>query len=362
MKSMKKRIGFGICIFVILAFLSFLLLRNTASVKPLATSQKQENTAPTIVPQAGPIMTTLFVPYWTLGSKALPTTYNTIAYFGITANTNGIDTKEDGYLNLTKFVRLTSANQKILLVVRLIDNDVNEKVLMSSSLQQQIITDSISTAKKYHFDGIVLDFEYNALAFDSVVQNTTKLSQNFATSIHNAHLTYYQTIYGDVFYRLRPFDVASIGENADGIFVMAYDFHKVNGTPGPNFPLHPLNDENYSFIKMVQDFTKKVSYKKLIVIFGMFGYDWTLNNKNQSLMAANSLTTAEAGDKFINCSLKSCSLSRDKNAKEEHAKYTDSNGRIHDVWFEDMTSVMDKQNYLKTQGISATGFWAYSYF
>lgn len=358
---MKKHIGFGICFVVILTFLSFLLLRNTASVKPIV-QLPQQVVSPTPSPVAGSVTTTLFVPYWTLSTKSSVTGYDTVAYFGITANTNGINTSEDGYLALPKFVRSVKANQKTLLVVRLIDNDVNGKILASSALQTKIISDSVAIAEKNHFDGIILDFEYNALAFDSVVHNISKLSQNFATTVHKDHLTYYQTIYGDTFYRLRPFDVGEISKNADGIFVMAYDFHKVNGNSGPNFPLHALSDENYSFTQMIQDFTKKVSYKKLIVIFGMFGYDWTLNNKNQSLTTATSITTAEAEDKFTNCLLKACRIIRDSQAGEEHAKYTDTNGRIHDVWFEDATSVGEKQNYLKTQGISATGFWAYSYF
>lgn len=359
---MKK--GILVLLFAIFGFGIFFFWthKNQKSV-PISVQPSKTTPSPTPTPHLAYPTTTLFVPYWAVTTKSLPTTYNTLAYFGITANTSGINTKEDGYLALPKFERVVNDTQKTLLVVRLIDTDVDAKVLVDKNLQQKVIASSIATAQQYKFDGIILDFEYNALAFDSVVNNITQFSQSFAVSSHNAKLTYGQLVYGDTFYLLRPFDAQKISQKADNIFIMAYDFHKANGNPGPNFPLHMLPDADYSFTQMIVDFTKKVPYQKITVVFGMFGYDWTLNNKKDSISPGVSVTTSEAEQMFAApCKLKNCSITRDNKAEEEHGIYTDSKDQEHAVWFEDETSVQKKQAYLKTQGISSTGFWAYSYF
>lgn len=360
---MKQRLGI-LVIFLALAITLlgvFRIFHAKVNIKNPMSKITQE-ARPTPAPKLLPAKTTLFVPYWTLG-KNLPLTYNTISYFGITADANGINMKDSGYKNLPVFSRLVGQNQSTFLVVRLLESEVNEKILSDNNFRKKIIEESISSAKKYGFEGIMLDFEYNALAFDSIVRQITKLSQDFAIRVHADNLQFYQTLYGDTFYRARPFDVEAIGKEADGIFVMAYDFHKANGDPGPNFPLSALPDEDYSFYQMVTDFTNKVEAQKITILFGLFGYDWTLNNKNHSLGQASTLTTNEAETKFISsCVLKNCKVSRDKTAAEEHVTYTDSDGREHEVWFEDMASVAKKQDFLKTKGITSTGFWAWSYF
>lgn len=306
--------------------------------------------------------TTLFVPYWTLSNKSLPTNYDTLVYFGITTNGNGIDTEEDGYKNLHRFFNAVSLHQRTLLTIRLLDQNTDEKILHDKNFQQKVITDSLAVAKQYHFDGVVLDLEYKALAFDGVIKSTTQLSTNFATASHKENLTFYQTIYGDALYRLRPFDVGAIGNVSDGIFVMAYDFHKANGNPGPNFPLYPLADEDYSFMQMVQDFSKKIPLEKITIIFGLFGYDWIVTSANQSVGKANTITTKEAEAKFLSsCLLKNCQTVRDAGASEFHIHYTDRDG-THEVWFEDMDSINKKEAYLKSKGIGSTAFWAWGYF
>lgn len=358
-----------ILVFLTLLFIFIFFIAHVFTFSHQTPTKIHATSTNAIIPSATPtipigaLTTTLFVPYWTMNGKTFPATYDQIAYFGITANTEGIDTTEEGYRDLPQFLRLISPQTKTLLVVRLITPEVNDKILSDASLQQNIVQQSIDLARKDGFSGIVLDFEYNALAFDSVTKSISALSQNFSSQVHKNQLQYYQTLYGDTFYRARPFDVASIDKVSDGIFVMAYDFHKANGDPGPNFPLHALPDEDYSFTQMVSDFTSKVPAKKITILFGLFGYDWTMNNKNQSLGQAEVLTTLEAQKKFVSsCQLSHCKVVRDIASTERHVRYSGSDGRTHEVWFEDMGSVAKKQSYLKTNGISSTGFWAWSYF
>ncbi len=303
----------------------------------------------------------LFVPYWTIGSEKIPTDYDTVIYFGITVGQNGINRTEDGYRKLKLFTQIKQ--QRSLLVVRMLDADVNAKALRDKNFQKEIIAESIEIAKSNGFSGIVLDFEYNALAFDSVVSGITLFSTNFASSAHKSSLSYFQTMYGDVFYRLRPFDVGAIGKKIDGFFVLAYDLHKANGDPGPNFPLSGKEEYGYDLHTMMSDFLKVVPSNKLIVTFGLYGYDWTISDKNQSLGLASSLSDSEIMHKFSpSCMYAQCVSHTDQLSQEIKLTYADASSKKHIVWYENQDSVEIKKKFLKTQGVEATALWAWSYF
>ncbi|MGH7245730.1 MAG: glycoside hydrolase family 18 protein [Candidatus Levyibacteriota bacterium] len=308
-----------------------------------------------------PHQTMLFVPYWTLASldKRI---YQKLIYFGITANTTGIDTAEDGYKNIGKFISLTSKNQETLLAVRLINTDVNQKLLDDPTFRQKIISQSIEIAKQYAFNGIILDLEIHAFPFDSVIKTISDFNADFYKNFKENSLSYFVSFYGDTFYRARPYDVSSFAKNSDGIFILAYDLHKANGDPGPNFPISRSVDGEYDLKQMIADFQKDVPTKKLSVVFGLFGYDWKVNDKNQAQGTATSESSLFFAGKFKNiCTLTACTVRRDTLSTETTAAYNDANSS-HIVWFDDMQSVKEKTAFLNTKGIFSIAFWANSYF
>lgn len=304
----------------------------------------------------------LFVPYWGLTSQQLPTNYDQLIYFGITPTMQGVDTQEDGYKDLSLFTKRVGTG-KTLLTIRMIDPSVNAKVLQDKNLQNTIISDSLQIAQKYGFSGVVLDFEYNALAFDSVIKSISTFSTNFAKATHATNLTYYQSVYGDTFYRLRPYDVEALAKNADGIIILAYDFHKANGDAGPNFPLSGKDTDGYDLKAMVDDFAKKMPTQKLIIAFGLYGYDWQIDRNGHSQGPATPLSLIQIQQKFLNkCLFAQCVIKRDPVSSETEVTYTDISKNKHIVWFENMASVAQKSQYLRSQGINAIALWAYSYF
>jgi spore germination protein YaaH len=336
------------------------------TVSPLARLRR--HTSPTLTPTVKPVFQTtsnaLFVPYWSFGSKKISTdTFDTLLYFGVSTNTTGIDTDDIGYKKLQQFVDVTPAQSKKLLVIRMINTEVNSKVLDNKTAQQNIIQDSIAIAKKYGFSGIVLDFEIKALAFDSVVRNISQFYTSFSKQVHADNLAFDVTLYGDTFYLSRPYDVKEIGKSADRMYIMTYDFHKAGGDPGPNFPLGGKNTYGYDLQSMISDFGEQVSLEKVIVTFGLFGYDWTVDNKNQAKDIGSPLSFTDIQAKYINsCNEKNCISKRDTTSSETQITFTDEKGDKHIVWFEDPTSMEKKKSFLKTKGLNATGIWAYSYF
>lgn len=303
----------------------------------------------------------LFVPYWTL-SDGISSTEDSLIYFGIAAGESGIDKSDEGYKSMAEFLTSVDNSKKKLLTLRMLDQEVSTRTLESKKNQEILIDETIVLASENGFDGIVLDLEYKALPFDSVVNGITSFVSRFYQAAKANGLEFSVLVYGDTFFRVRPYDIKAIGENSDEVMIMAYDFHKSGGNPGPNFPLGGSDIYGYDYAEMTEDFLSVVPAEKLTVVFGMFGYDWRVDEEEAGLGSANALSLAQMQQRFVNgCRFDNCVLVRDEKSKESNVTYSEDNGK-HAVWFEDKESVEAKKAFLRDRGINSFSFWAHSFF
>lgn len=332
-------------------------------------------TKPTDLPISNPHNGTyaLFVPYWTLDRditfetpaiNSVKLQPNTLAYFGITANESGIDKNESGFLALSQFVEKTNRiNAKKILTLRLLNDSVTEKILDSSHLQDTILSETTRLAQTYGFDGIMLDLEVHALATDSMTSKITTFITYASQQIKKNNLSFAISIYGDVFYRVRPYDIAKIDRQVDHVYIMAYDLHKAKGEPGPNFPLSATETHGYDISTMLADFTKYVDSSKITIIFGMYGYDWTVDDKDRPLKPATALTLSQINNRLsTNCIFDRCKALYDKSSTETEITYRDDKQLQHIVWFENERSVSHKIDYFLSKHFDSFAFWAYGYY
>lgn len=364
---MRKLLGFVLVVLVLIG-LGFLFRQKVnrdlsqkvviPSVIPTVTGafQKAET--------AGRVRSSIFVPYWTVGDGGLSVEdYDRVIYFGIAPNIESAGLSDED----TKRARLFNADMARadgnLLAVRMIGNDLNTKILDSRELRDKTIMDSIRAASDHGFEGIVLDLEMSAIPFESLVSQINGFVRNFSRAVKNEELTFSIAIYGDVFYRARPFDMKELSRYADEVLIMAYDFHKANGNPGPNFPLGGADVYGYDFERLTNDFLGVVPPDKLSVIFGMYGYDWVVDESGKSQGEAEALSYNEIRQKFLDgCEFEKCERGRDGESGEAFVKYIDGEGERHVVWYEDRESVERKKKFLRERGISSFSFWAYGYF
>ncbi len=317
---------------------------------------------------------TIFFPYWSLTSdKSKLKEYDNLIYFGIVPSTDGINKQEAGYYGVEDFLSLIPSGKKKLLTLRMMDDDANDFILNNSEIQKKIIQETLETVEQNSFDGVVLDLEFFSLFNTDLTVQINKFVQQFYSETKKNYRQFFLTVYGDTFYRKRPFDVRVLAKNSDGIMIMAYDFHKSRGEPGPNFPLDAGLKYGYDFKTMISDFAQVVPKEKLTVVFGMFGYEWLVDEKKRPITQAKALTLNQIREKFLKkCDFKNCLIKRDKSSKETEINYIVSSPtpdeqniyRIdyHIVWFEDEESIKAKTDYLMEKGISAISYWAYGYF
>jgi spore germination protein YaaH len=350
---------FLICFALILSLVR-LKVRHDLKKPPISS------VSPTVIEQdtkaTGRGIRSVFVPYWTLNRIPIGKEYDQAIYFGITPTLNGINTAEPGYNALDTFHEEAVGKEKIL-TLRMLDNTNNFKIIENKNTRTKVIQEALNEAKNGGFNGVLLDLEVSVIPFESVTKNIATFITEFNTEAERQGIDFYIAIYGDNFYRLRPFDVKTISENADMIMIMAYDFHKARSNPGPNFPLDGKEIFGYDFKSMIDNFTRQAPRQKLAVIFGLFGYDWTVDENGKGTETAKPLSYYEISEKFLkNCTEKDCVVTRDPVSTETKITYTDAEGKKHIVWFEDMESVRKKEEFLKKRGINNISFWSHSYF
>lgn len=308
----------------------------------------------------------LFVPYWSMGKGLQEVSdFDTLVYFGVAPTENGINRQESGYKNLPQFIKHADGSQKKLLTLRMIESQVNFKILEDTKKGQKIIDETLSLAKTNGFDGVVLDLEVSALPFDSLVNQITQFVQMMHVSSKDEGLPLSVMLYGDIFYRVRPFDTKEIVKYSDAVYVMAYDFSKSRGNPGPNFPLKGVDTYGYDYESMLSDFLTVTSADKLTIVFGLYGYDWEVQEgKSTALSNGEPLSMQIIQQRMIaSCAYISCTYERDnENSAEMQVTYLDSDNVSHRVWYEDLESVKRKQSFLRKHGVTSYGYWAYSYF
>ena len=309
------------------------------------------------------IIRSVFVPYWAVGSAKSEdfSSYSEVLYFGISPTNQGINQEESGYKELNNFAEKLKAVPKKWLVIRLNNSDIATDIIEHDDASQRVILDSIAEAKRWGFTGILVDLELQAFPFDSVTNNITKFNTSFAEKVHAQQLQYGITLYGDTFYRARPYNVNDLVDIADKSFIMTYDLHKANGEPGPNFPLR--GKENYGYdLETLANKLKDYSPEKIVYIFGNFGYNWKIDEDEKPSGTAISQTNAVIKNQFIDtCIFSDCTLFRDPSSTEMKITYRDKQGESHVIWMNDEESTRQKEQFLQEKGIYQFSTWAYSY-
>lgn len=306
--------------------------------------------------------TFIFIPYWTIDENVRNLSYDALYYFGLEADRNGIIEDESGYKKLSSFVQ-AKGEKSAFLTIRMLNTKENLKILENEDTQKIIIVESTNLAHKYGFKGIVLDFEVSSLPFDSVKQQINHFVELFVKETNQRNLLFQTMIYGDVFYRLRPYDVPFIAQHSEKILVMAYDLNKPSGNPGPNFPLFGKDTYGYDFSLLVDNFLVDVPKSKLAIVLGMYGYDWQVDINGHVQKDAQPLSSLVVKRNFIDkCTKKQCVVKRDNDSSEIRISYIDEDNTPHVIWAEDELSQQKKSDFLKQKGIESIGFWAYSYF
>ena len=196
--------------------------------------------------------------------------------------------------------------------------------------------------------GVDLDFEYidpaDRDAYVAFVENvTTVMNQNgYSVNVDlapknsdNQRGTLYE-----------GHDYAALGSAANTVLLMTYEW---GYTYGPPMAVAPINKVR----EVVEYGVSKIDNTKIYMGIPNYGYDWLLpyvqgNSKARSIGNEEAIRIAQRYGAVINF---------DEVAASPYFNYLDESGREHEVWFEDVRSIIAKYDLIDEFQLLGGGYW-----
>ncbi|WP_339253645.1 glycosyl hydrolase family 18 protein [Sporosarcina sp. FSL W8-0480] len=230
-------------------------------------------------------------------------------------------------------------------------SDLAHTVLSSKELQEKVVTNILAVMKEKGYQGLNIDFEnvypadrehYNQflqLAVDRLHPEGYSVSSALApkTSSEQKGLLY------------EAHDYEAHGRIVDFVVLMTYEW---GYRKGPAQAISPLNE-----IKKVLDYAVTViPREKILFGFQIYARDWTLPFVQGS--EAETFSSQEAVRRAIEHQV---AIQYDETAQAPFFRYTDSEGRTHEVWFEDARSAQAKFDMVKDYKLRGISYWVLGY-
>lgn len=140
-------------------------------------------------------------------------------------------------------------------------------------------------------------------------------------------------------------DYRSLGEAADQVLLMTYEWgYKF----GPNLPVAPLDKVR----QVVEYAVTQIPPRKIMLGIPNYGYDWPLPYI-RGVTEATTIGNVEAVRIAVE---KRTEIQFDETAMSPFFRYTQA-GIIHEVWFEDVRSLLAKFELIQEFGLLGAGYW-----
>ncbi|MEK3889248.1 glycoside hydrolase family 18 protein [Bacillus sp. FSL K6-3431] len=268
--------------------------------------------------------------------------------------------KEDGGLSSLKDAEVIQAAHEMQIVpIMSITNFTAEEpgttlahtILSSTQLQDKLLTNITITMKEKGYRGLNIDFE-NVLQTDRELYNT--FLQRTVNRLHP--LGYFvstavapKTSAEQKGLLYEAIDYAAHGKIVDFVFLMTYEW---GYRLGPPQAISPLNQ-----MKRVLDYAVTVIPRnKIFMGFQLYARDWLLPHVKG--MEAETFDMQEAIRRAVKYGV---TIQYDKTAQSPFYRYTDEQGRKHEVWFEDARSAQAKFNLVKDYRLNGISYWVLGY-
>ena len=231
--------------------------------------------------------------------------------------------------------------------------EIAHAVLTDTQVQDTLlenIVGALGGGEKYY--GLNLDFEYiypqDREAYNAflkrVVERLHPLGYWVSTSLAP------KTSAGQPGLLYQAHDYPVHGELADRVILMTYEW---GYTFGPARAVAPLN-----LVQQVLDYAvTAIPPEKILMGIPNYGYDWTLPFVQGT--AARSLSNVGAVDLAARVGAQ---IMFDETAQSPYFNYYDSDGRQHEVWFEDARSIRAKLELAHRYGLAGVSYWTVNVF
>ena len=227
------------------------------------------------------------------------------------------------------------------------NNYLISAVVNDSTVRQTLIENLLATITAKGFEGVDIDFEYilreDRVPFADFVANvrTAVNELGYPVSVALAPKTSDDQpglLYGGK-------DYALLGEAADNVLLMTYEW---GYTYGPPMAVAPINK-----VRQVVDYAiTRIPVEKINLGIPNYGYDWPLPYE-RGVTKARTISNNEAVQIAIDNNVP---IEFDQTAMSPFFTY-ERDGISHEVWFEDVRSLREKYSLIQEYSLRGAGFW-----
>lgn len=227
------------------------------------------------------------------------------------------------------------------------NNYLISQIVNDIAAQERLIARLRETVVEKGFQGVDIDFEYilaeDRIAFADFVRNvrTEMNAIGCFVSVALAPKTS-DNQQGSVYSGM---DYALLGEAADKVLLMTYEWGYTYGPPMAVAPLDKVR-------QVVEYALTRIPAYKINLGIPNYGYDWTLPYE-RGVTAAKTIGNIEAVRIAIE---NNAQIQFDRTAMSPYFHYF-KDGLEHEVWFEDVRSMEAKFNLVREFDLRGMGYW-----
>ncbi|MEG2669694.1 MAG: glycosyl hydrolase family 18 protein [Oscillospiraceae bacterium] len=285
-----------------------------------------------------------------LMKKQLPyLTYLAPFTYGIQADGSLVDLNDEQLIKLSNMY----GTKKLMHLSTLTEsgnfsNDRAHLVLTNPEIQTVLIDAIIANMKAKGYDGLDVDFEFifpeDRYGYATFLQNLRLRLNPLGYPVYSALAPKTHDNQRGILYE--GHDYSLIGAATNKVLLMTYEWGYTYGPPMAVAPLNNVRD-------VVEYAVTRISSSKMLLGIPTYGYDWTLpfvpgGNGAPSISPVEALDLARKYNAEIEF---------DEIAMAPWFKYSDENGVLHEVWFEDARSIKAKLKLAHDFGFFGIGYW-----
>lgn len=231
------------------------------------------------------------------------------------------------------------------------DSDLASTILNNQNVRNTLINNIMSVVTAKNYNGVNIDFEYiyaqdrnnytNFLRELKGELNKINIPLSVAVAPKDRELT--GTLYAGHDYR-------AIGEIADRVIIMTYEWGYIYGEPQAISPKNLVE-------KVIAYATTLIPSQKILMGMPNYAYDWTLPYRPNT--AATTLTNLQALELARRYG---SNISFDTLAQAPYFEYYTTDGTRHIVWFDDARSIDSRLDLVTKYNLAGISIWTINNF
>lgn len=227
------------------------------------------------------------------------------------------------------------------------NSDLGSTILNNLEIQNTLINNIMSIVSAKNYAGVDIDFEYlypeDRLAYIEFLKRLKTELVKVAKTLSVAVAPKYRDNQSGLLYEAHDYKL--IGEIADRVIIMTYEWGYVYGEP---MAISPLADVE----AVISYAVTRIPSKKILMGMPNYAYDWAI--PYQQGTAANTITNTRALEIAIE---NGATIKFDTRAQAPYFNYTDANGQNRVVWFDDARSIDARLNLVTKYNLAGVSYW-----